>query len=69
VGEFHRSWSEVDNAILCSKGLLLYFTDGICNLLPKRVFPQKKDMLKLHAFIHKHMIEEETKLGEIIEGE
>jgi hypothetical protein len=69
VGEFHRSWSEVGNAVLCSKGLLLYFTDGICNLLPKRVFSQKKDMLKLHAFIHKHMLAEEIKSDEETEGE
>jgi hypothetical protein len=57
VGEFHRSWNEVKNTTLCSKGLLIYFTDGICNLLPKRIFPQKKDSLKLHAFIHKSITE------------
>jgi hypothetical protein len=69
AGEFNRSWSEVSNAVLCSNGLLLYFTDGFCNLLPKRVFSQKKDMLKLHAFIHKHLLEEETKRDEETEGE
>jgi hypothetical protein len=68
AGEFHRSWSEVSDAALCNKGLLVYLTDGICHLLPNRVFQQKKDLLELHAFICERMLDGEIKFDEETEG-
>lgn len=48
---FTRSWDEVTTAVLCRKGLLVSFTDGIVNWLPSRVCSSRDEMASLQAFI------------------
>ena len=51
VGVFDRTWEELDGARNCDEGLLVYFTDGTVDWLPRRVFPNDAVKAALHAFL------------------
>ena len=57
VGTFDRTWEELDGTRNCDEGLLVYFTDGTVDWLPRRVFTNDAVKTALHAFLLKQMFE------------
>ena len=49
--QFTRPWADMAGAFPCKKGLLIIFTSGVVNWLPKRVFSDGVSMAELQSFI------------------
>ena len=47
-----RPWAEVVDAVSFRKGLLLRFTDGVVNWLPRRVFPDDRTIADLRSLVN-----------------
>lgn len=52
VGTFKRTWDELAGVVNTKKGLLIYFTDGIVNWLPQRVFQNMEAKRSLFSFLY-----------------
>lgn len=59
IGTFQRTWDELADAINAKRGVLIHFTDGIVNWLPRRVFQDEQMQERLHAFLVQRLIENE----------
>ena len=55
AGVFDRTWDELDGVRSCDEGMLVYFTDGSVDWLPRRVFPDDATKNALHAFLLQRM--------------
>jgi len=51
VGTFNRNWDELDGTTNCDEGILVYFTDGTVDWLPRRVFPNDATQKALYAYL------------------
>lgn len=51
VGNFARGWDELVGFIDARKGIVFYFSDGVVNWLPNRVFSDKTERDGLVAFV------------------
>lgn len=51
VGDFIRKWGELVEFIDTRKGIIFYFSDGVVNWLPKRVFTDDQERLKFVEFL------------------
>ena len=52
IGTFKRTWEELAAVTNAKKGLLIYFTDGIANWLPERVFQNTVEKTALYTFLY-----------------
>jgi hypothetical protein len=55
AGVFDRTWDELDGVRSCDEGMLVYFTDGSVDWMPRRVFPDDATKNALHAFLLQRM--------------
>lgn len=54
TGEFTRKWEELVEFIDTRKGVIFYFSDGVVNWLPSRVFTENNERNKFIEFLKKH---------------
>lgn len=54
VGEFTRKWDELVESIDAYKGIIFYFSDGVVNWMPNRVFSDEGERSKFIEFIQEH---------------
>jgi hypothetical protein len=54
VGQFTRQWEELSGVTDTDKGILFYFSDGVKNWLPKRVFASEVEKAKFVDFVESH---------------
>ena len=51
VGQFARQWGELAGITDTDKGILFYFSDGVKNWLPNRVFANKNERSNFVGFL------------------
>jgi hypothetical protein len=51
IRNFKRTWDELDGVINARKGVLMFFTDGIVDWLPQRVFQNTAEKDALYSFL------------------
>lgn len=51
VGRFEREWTELAGVRNTRMGILVYFTDGIVNWLPNRLFRNEAEKASLCSFV------------------
>lgn len=54
VGEFTRKWEELVEFIDARKGIIFYFSDGVVNWIPDRVFADGEERNRFIEFIQEH---------------
>lgn len=54
VGSFTRKWEELIDFVDAQKGIIFYFSDGVVNWLPDRVFVDKSERKKFIEFVRIH---------------
>lgn len=54
VGDFTRKWEELVEFIDARKGIIFYFSDGVVNWIPDRVFTDKGERNKFIEFLQEH---------------
>ena len=54
VGDFTREWEELVEFTDTRKGIIFYFSDGVVNWIPDRVFFDKEERNKLIEFLQGH---------------
>jgi MFS family permease len=57
-GEFVRGWDELIRIDAAGKGVLFYFSDGIVNWLPDRIFADTVERSNFIKFIQSHQNQE-----------
>lgn len=61
IGTFKRTWDEFAAVVNTKKGLLIYFTDGIVNWLPQRVFQNMEAKRSVFTFLYNQIpLDKET---------
>jgi hypothetical protein len=58
VGVFERSWEELVEFVGVRKGILFYFSDGVANWIPDRVFSDVEERSKFIKFLREHQNQE-----------
>ncbi len=58
VGEFTRKWEELVEFIDARKGVIFYFSDGVVNWVPDRVFADGEERNRFVEFIQRHRNQE-----------
>ena len=56
VGQFTRRWDELAGIMNTGNGILFYFTDGVKNWLPNRVFRSDVERRDLLEFVKRHQV-------------
>lgn len=58
VGNFTRKWEELVDFIDTQKGIIFYFSDGVVNWLPDRVFSDRGERSQFIEFLQQHQVQE-----------
>ncbi len=58
VGEYTRKWEELVEFIDARKGVIFYFSDGVVNWIPDRVFADGEERNRFVEFIQRHQNQE-----------
>ncbi len=58
VDEFTRKWEDLVEFINARKGIIFYFSDGVVNWIPNRVFADREERNRFINFVQRHQSKE-----------